>query len=107
MGEEAWADVLGAIKLAINSTEAAATGESPEFLSFGQQPRLPVDLALDLPPQVPAPAAFAARMQDLVRVIREKLTRAKEVVAKYANRHRREVEFAVGDKVYSIHETFA
>ena len=62
MGEEAWADVLGAVKLAINSAEAAATGKSPAFLSFGQQLRLPVDLALDLPPQAPAPTAFAARM---------------------------------------------
>ena len=52
-----------------------------------------------MPPQAPAPAAFAARMQDLVRVTREKLTRAKEVMARYANRHRREVEFAVGDEV--------
>ena len=34
MGEEAWADVLGAVELAINSAEAAATGESPAFLSF-------------------------------------------------------------------------
>ena len=99
MGEEAWSDILGAVELAINSAEAAATGESPAFLSFGQQPRLPVDLALDLPPQAPAPAAFAARIQDLVRVTREKLTRAKEVMARYANRHRCDVEFAVGDEV--------
>ena len=70
MGEEAWSDILGTVEVAINSAEAAATGESPAYLSFGQQPRLPVDLALDLPPQAPAPAAFAAHMQDLVRVTR-------------------------------------
>ena len=62
MGEEAWADVLGAVKLAINSAEAVATDQSPAFLSFGQQPRLPVDLALESQPQAPAPAAFAACM---------------------------------------------
>ena len=99
MGEEAWSDILGAVELAINSAEAAATGKSPAFLSFGQQPRLPVDLALDSQPQAPAPAAFAARMQALVRVTREKLTRAKEVMAKYANCRHREVEFAVGNEV--------
>ena len=38
-------------------------------------------------------------MQSLVRVTREKLTRAKEVMAKYANCRCREVEFAVGDEV--------
>ena len=99
MGKESWADVLGAVKLAINSAEAAANGDSPAFLSFGQQPQLPVDLALDSPPQAPAPAAFAARMQDLVRVTRKKLTRAKEVMEKYANCRCRKVEFAVGDEV--------
>ena len=99
MGEEAWSDILGAVELAINSAEAAATGKSPAFLSFGQQPRLPVDLALDSQPQAPAPAAFAAHMQDLVRVTREKLTRVKEVMAKYANHHHCEVEFAVSDEV--------
>ena len=38
-------------------------------------------------------------MQDLVCVTREKLTRAKEVMAKYANRRRCKVEFAIGDEV--------
>ena len=56
-------------------------------------------MALDSPPQAPAPAVFAACMQDLVRVTCEKLTCAKEVMAKYANHCCREVEFAVSDKV--------
>ena len=95
------------VELAINSAEAAATGESPAFLSFGQQPRLTVDLALDLPPQAPAPAAFAARMQHLVRVTREKLTRAKELWQSMPTAIVAKLNLQLATKFYSIRETFA
>lgn len=47
-----WVDCLPQLVFSYNSTPHQATGESPHFLMFGQEPRLPVDFLLGREPQL-------------------------------------------------------
>lgn len=96
-----WDVHLSTLEMAINNAKQASTGFSPFFLNYGQEIRLPLDDAIDGVGVSRNPEA-----QERVRVLREAWQRAKGAIAKaqgrqshYANQHRREVQFSVGDQV--------
>ena len=95
-----WDDYLDMIELGFNSAPQASTGRSPFELLYGMKPRLPVDVALaSFNPKNPAAINRAEQMQTALRFAREHLMSAQERQVLNADRHRRTVHFAVGDRV--------
>ena len=94
---------------AINHTKSVSIGLTPFEVMFRRSPRLPLDAALDTvrraghdaPPAgtVPAATDFMERHRYLWDAARANLLRAQADQKKYADRHRREEQFAVGDEV--------
>jgi hypothetical protein len=90
---------------AINHTKSVSTGLTPFEVMFRRAPRLPLDAALeplrpaDPPPKVPAATDFLERHRYLWDAARANLLRAQAEQKKYADRHRRDERFAVGDEV--------
>ena len=57
--EDWWSDLLGCVKLVLNSTVQDSMGVSPAQLVYGQDLRLPVDVLLGRVGRVPAADIFA------------------------------------------------
>lgn len=55
MGRDNWAELLPMVQLAYNTSFSATMHETPYFLMFGRQARLPVDVILGLPHVGPTP----------------------------------------------------
>lgn len=106
-----WDERLIRATHAINHTKSASTGLTPFEVMFRRAPRLPLDVALDdLRPQdtdrsvhrgvaVPAATNFLQRHRYLWELAHSNLTRAQAEQKRQADRHRREVRFAVDDEV--------
>ena len=45
---EAWCEVVGALKLGLNTAVLYSTGEQPTLVAEGEMPRLPVDLIVGI-----------------------------------------------------------
>jgi hypothetical protein len=98
--QDDWDDQLSMLQLGFNSTVQASTQRSPHSLVYGEEPRLPVDVALDtLTPAVPAAVDRAARMKLAVDTARGQLGLAQQRQSLNADRHRRALKLAVGDQV--------
>jgi hypothetical protein len=96
-----WDVHLSTLELAFNNAKQASTGFSPFYLNYGKEVRLPLDAAIEAVRRCPNPEA-AERIQRL----REDIERARLSIEKaqrrqghYVDQHRREVTFAVGDRV--------
>lgn len=96
-----WDVHLSTLELAVNNAKQASTGFSPFYLNYGKEVRLPLDAAIEAVRRCPNPEA-AERIQRL----REDIERARLSIEKaqrrqghYVDQHRREVRFAVGDRV--------
>jgi hypothetical protein len=101
-----WDSQLLRAVFAINHTRSASTGLTPFEVMFGRSPRLPLDIALEplragdsADGRVPAAHEFAARFAPLWQQARESLQRAQAEQKRHADKHRREVYYAVGDLV--------
>ena len=99
--QDDWDTHLSTLELAINSTRSPTTGFTPFYLNYGQEVRLPIDA------QLPSSAAnanpvsadrIARLLQDLITT-RGNIVRAQERQRTHADAHRRDVSFAVGDRV--------
>jgi hypothetical protein len=96
-----WDEHLVAAELAINGAKHASTGFTPFYLNSGREVPVPLDLALEEARLTKQPNA-AERIQQLHRDLeraKENLLRAQQRQAKYADQHRRDVDFKVGDQV--------
>lgn len=99
--QDDWDQHLPVLELAYNSSIQASTGKSPFFLNSGQEVRLPLDAAMSSIRNCSNPEAadrIRALHQGIVEAKRA-IEKAQERQRKYADQHRRDVTFAVGDKV--------
>lgn len=96
-----WDDHLAAAELAINNSIQSSTGFSPFYLNTGQEVRLPLDQAIAglRPSSNPEAAVRISRLKSDLDRARTHIEQAQKRQAKYADRHRREVKFVVGDQV--------
>ena len=97
-----WDRHLTAVEIAINSSRHASTGYTPHFLNHNQEMRLPFGIALrEAVPTVRVPAALEVMTEMAANdeTARSRLAEAQAAQEKAANRHRREVSFAVGEQV--------
>lgn len=97
-----WAEILPAVEFAINSSKHASTGFSPFFLCYGEE--APTPAALDLHKLMKtnanqASVDFAAKNQVALEQAKRHLLNAQKKQKKYADQHRRHVEFEVGQQV--------
>jgi len=100
--QDNWEDHLAAAELALNNARNETTGLSPFYMFYGREARLPLDLALAPLTQARAsPSAADALAQWRAALVRaQETTRtAQQRQKKYADAHRRDLSFAVGDRV--------
>jgi hypothetical protein len=98
--QDAWVDYLSLVEFAYNSTVHASTGATPFLVSYGYEPRSPLDVALGSVPGVVMDVQARLELhKEVIEGVRALLVEAQDRVAQVANAHRRDVRFAVGDKV--------
>ena len=96
-----WDEHLSAAEMAFNNAMQSSTGFTPFYLNYGQEIPLPLDQLspvfvrhrIQMQPNV-----FKGCVPILNRA-RVNIERAQQRQAKYADQHRREVRFNVGDRV--------
>ena len=105
--QEDWDVKLPTLLMAYRSAVHEATEYTPARLMFGRELRLPVDLVTGRPPDVGLPtvtSGFAAALQehlaDVHHQVRGKLQVAGQSMKETYDRRKREMTFAVGDRVW-------
>lgn len=95
-----WVSLLDTAQFCYNIHKSSSTGLSPAELVMGHQPLTPLDVAkMKSQGECPAAYRFARDKQELIEQARESLAKAQRRMEKYANQHRRPLEFQVGDRV--------
>ncbi|KAJ9512039.1 hypothetical protein QJQ45_004614 [Haematococcus lacustris] len=96
-----WDQHLAAVEFAYNSSTHVGTGFSPFYLNYGHHPRTPEALLQPPSTLVPSPAAdaFVTTMRSNINIAKAALQRAVDKQKQQADKHRRHLEFNVGDKV--------
>ncbi|KAL8451264.1 hypothetical protein Emag_002821 [Eimeria magna] len=98
--ESAWEDLLPAVELAYNCTTHSSTGLSPFEVMIGENPLRTSDLDVvdEFEPTVSPP--MTKLFLQLVDRAASPLLRARAQQKLYADTHRKDVEFQVGDKAW-------
>jgi hypothetical protein len=96
--QDDWDEYLDLAEFAVNDSINPSTGYSPFQLAFGQQPTSPVDAAVGYV-LVPGAQSTVDDMANTLEHARSKLGEARVRMAQQANARRRDITFAVGDKV--------
>jgi hypothetical protein len=93
---EDWSTWLPIAEFAYNNAVHTATRQTPFFANFGYNPTIP---SLHLTPSDPDAAHYLDALRDVQASIARELEFAKAQAAEFANRHRRDLTFKVGDRV--------
>ena len=96
-----WDQHLATAELAVNNAQQASSGFSPFYLNYGREVQLPLDQAIAAlrPSNNPEAMARIRRLHEDLARAHTNLEQAQRRQAKYADRHRRDVAFKVGDSV--------
>lgn len=94
-----WDELLGIAELSYNSHKHASTGVSPFFAQYGRHPVLPADLLPGSPPERLSVETLVQRIHDTLHLVKTNLSKSQERQRHYADKRRRAVTYAVGDKV--------
>lgn len=98
--QDDWIDFLPSLEIAYNSSVNASTGFTPFELDCGWVPRSPHDLVI--PPDEhadPSVDAFISRLRSDAETAHQMMQEAQERQRYYANMHRRDQRFSIGDLV--------
>ena len=97
-----WDEHLAAAELAFNNSKNETTGFTPFYMMYGREARMPIDLALAPLTKAadnPTAAEATARWRAALQQASDNTARQQRRQKLYADRSRREVRFAVGDRV--------
>jgi hypothetical protein len=97
-----WDEHLDGAELAINNSKSETTGFTPFYLAYGQEARMPLDLALAPLTKAadnPTAAEATARWRRALQQAQANTTAQQRRQKVYADRNRRDVHFSVGDRV--------
>lgn len=99
--QKQWEDYLFLCEFAYNSAQQSSTKRSPFFLNYGREPTMPIDF---LPVKKNAITAGAEELtkalKEEIELAKRNLTQAQRIQKKYADDHRTDIKFEIGDKVY-------
>jgi len=99
-----WDSDLAMAELAYNSSMSTSTGVSPFYALYGRNPRMPIDVRVDSKNQ--AVEDLVTHIRSVWDAVKVNLEKAQERQRRSANRRRREVNYAVGDKVLVATKVF-
>ena len=99
--QDNWDDLLSAAEFAINNAYQESIGDTPFYLNFRRHPRLPTDCSLaKKPSKDPSAADYIGNIQKAIVKAKRCLQAAQQRQKKYADKHRTERHFQVGDMVW-------
>jgi hypothetical protein len=96
-----WDEYLSVLELAYNNSKQISTGFSPFYLNYGREVQMPIDIALGAARSCKNPEA-ADRILELKRNLKsahDNILKAQQRQGRYADQHRRDIQFKVGDRV--------
>ena len=85
-------------EFAYNNSKQASTSLSPFYLNYGFHPSIPTTIQ-PTNTTVAAVEDFMIRMNNLLKIAQDNISQAQLQQARYANQHRRDEQFSVGDNV--------
>ena len=94
-----WDELLDTAEIAYNNSVQASTGFTPHQLVYGAHARTPLSFAVPPRTNVPSAEQFAQQREAQLAKAMRNLEAAQQKQALYANKHRRDIKFQVGDKV--------
>ena len=100
--QDDWDQHLVAVEFAYNDSVHASTGFTPFHLNFGQSPRTPLSMlvtGVSKPKSTESAAQFIQRLAADVELAKQRIQQYKDDMKVYADQHRRDVTFKVGDQV--------
>ena len=104
--QDDWADLLPMAEFAANSAPSATTGLSPFMATKGYEPRMsfdPIELSSESTRERLANGKARAITEDMKKIwdfVKQNMGKAQERQITAADRHRRDVSYEVGDKVW-------
>lgn len=93
-----WSTWLPLAEFAYNNSVHSSTGSSPFYANYGYHPHTPASLILP-PGSNPDAHTYIDRLRDIQHTITSELDLAKARQSAAANRHRRDLQFQIGDLV--------
>jgi hypothetical protein len=97
--QDDWDTQLTAAEFACNNAPNQSTSMTPFHLNYGQDPWNPYSSLSQIPDQVPSVTDFLTSISNGIQTAKDALTLAKANQERNANRHRRDIEYNVGDQV--------
>ena len=100
--QDNWDECLDQVEFAYNNSRQASTGHSPFFLNYGENPRTPVQIAMQSKAanKVPSTMGFLKKMNRKLQSATTKTAAAQDRQKTFADQHRREQTYQVGDQVW-------
>ncbi|XP_028518129.1 uncharacterized protein LOC114576163 [Exaiptasia diaphana] len=100
-----WDLHLQTVLFAYRVSPSEVTGESPFYLLYGREPRLPMDVSLLPPTNISASVAehrerIVKSIERVHEIARENIQRAQQKMKTYYDGHTGNPQFRVGDKVW-------
>ena len=86
-------------EIAYNNSANASTGETPYFMNSGQHPCLSIPTSVQFKTKNQSVADLLESMHTAIEHAKASLAEAQQRQKHYADQHRREITFKVGDKV--------
>jgi hypothetical protein len=99
--QDDWDHHLAMVELAVNNAQQTSTGFTPFYLNYGQEVLLPLDNAIAslVPSKNPEAADRIKQLKSHLDQARAAIEKAQKRQSRYADQHRRDVQFKIGDQV--------
>lgn len=98
--QDNWDTYLPALEFAFNNTKNCSTGFTPFFLNTGAEPLIPASLLTPPKLDVPSVDSFLEQQSQALAIAKNIIFNSQLRQERNANKHRRHVEYKVGDKVF-------
>ncbi len=99
--QDNWDDLLAPLEFAVNNAFNESIQDTPFYLNYGRHPRLPTDLNMAKKPSKNKEAVdYIGNIEKAIARAKVCLQAAQQRQKKYADAHRVDLQFNVGDKVF-------